>query len=311
RDQLDRLATSPRSVEVLLKVFAGSPYLTEILLREPSVLTQLTNPHTVGDLHSRPEFVESALALASVETTTAARWAALRRFQQGELLRIGVCDFLGLLDLRSVTNQLSLLADALVQSALQLILNDDDGGRFCKPVKQTDGRFEKPCDGFAVLAFGKLGGEELNYSSDIDLVFICDGSATPFATLAQRLNRALSDITSHGFLYRVDLRLRPWGNAGPLVITTTAYLDYLNQQAQLWEKQALLKVRVIAGDFALGEQFLESCQPLIFAAGAEQVRRSVWQAKKRIEHELQRRGRGWGEDKLSAGTIRGSEFVVQ
>src|SRR5713101_853934 len=159
RDQLDRLATSPRSVEVLLKVFAGSPYLTEILLREPSVLTQLTNPQTVGDLHSRPEFVESALALASLETTTAPRWAALRRFQQGELLRIGVSDFLGLLDLRSVTNQLSLLADALVQSALQLILHDEEGGPFSRPAKQTDGRFEKPCDGFAVLAFGKLGGE--------------------------------------------------------------------------------------------------------------------------------------------------------
>ncbi len=341
RELLDLLATAPRSVEVLLKLFAGSPYLTDILLREPSLLRQLTNPNSVGDLRSRQDFVESALA--AVALSPESRWAALRRFQQGELLRIGVCDFLGLLDLRSVTNQLSLLADALVQASLRLIVSDDgddhapaelpkECGATLRVVSSeadfssfvsndedsrrgasshNGGLMPQPLHGFAVLAFGKLGGEELNYSSDIDLVFICDGDAAPFDSLAQKLNRALSDVTSHGFLYRVDLRLRPWGNAGPLVVTTAAYLDYLQTQGQLWEKQALLKTRVIAGDFALGQEFLKQCQPLIFAASAEAVRRSVWQAKKKIEQELQRRGRGWGEVKLGAGTIRDVEFVVQ
>ena len=124
RELLELLATAPRAVEVLLKLFAGSPYLTDILLREPTLLTQLTNPNSVGDLRSRQDFVEAALI--AVELSPESHWAALRRFQQGELLRIGVCDFLGLLDLRSVTNQLSLLADALVQASLQLIVNDDD-----------------------------------------------------------------------------------------------------------------------------------------------------------------------------------------
>lgn len=297
RKLLELLTTAPRSVEVLLKLFAGSPYLTDILLREPSLLSQLTNPNSVGDLRSRQDFLESALA--AVALSPESHWAALRRFQQGELLRIGVCDFLGLLDLRSVTNQLSLLADALVQASLRLIVSDAGGNE------------RSQASGFAVLAFGKLGGEELNYSSDIDLVFICDGDAAPFDTLAQKLNRALSDVTPHGFMYRVDLRLRPWGNAGPLIVSTAAYLDYLQTQGQLWEKQALLKTRVIAGDFSLGNEFLKRCQPLIFAASAEAVRRSVWQAKKKIEQELQRRGRGWGEVKLGAGTIRDVEFVVQ
>lgn len=295
RKLLELLTTAPRSVEVLLKLFAGSPYLTDILLREPSLLSQLTNPNSVGDLRSRQDFVESALAVAT--KTPESQWAALRRFQQGELLRIGVCDFLGLLDLRSVTNQLSLLADALVQASLRLIVSDGESAESLR--------------GFAVLAFGKLGGEELNYSSDIDLVFICDGDAAPFDTLAQKLNRALSDVTPHGFMYRVDLRLRPWGNAGPLIVSTAAYLDYLQTQGQLWEKQALLKTRVIAGDLSLGNEFLKRCQPLIFAASADAIRRSVWQAKKKIEQELQRRGRGWGEVKLGAGTIRDVEFVVQ
>ena len=295
RKLLELLTVAPRSVEVLLKLFAGSPYLSDILLREPSLLSQLTNPNSVGDLRSRQDFVENALVAAAQMPNS--RWAALRRFQQGELLRIGVCDFLGLLDLRSVTNQLSLLADALVQASMRLIADDEGSSETVR--------------GFAVLAFGKLGGEELNYSSDIDLVFICDGEAKPFDTLAQKLNRALSDVTPYGFMYRVDLRLRPWGNAGPLVVSTAAYLDYLQTQAQLWEKQALLKARVIAGDFSLGNEFLTRCQPLIFASSADAVRRSVWQAKRKIEQELQRRGRGWGEVKLGAGTIRDVEFVVQ
>lgn len=290
---LDQLANFPRSVEVLLKLFAGSPYLTDILLLDPALLGQLTS-HSISDLRSRPEFVDSALAMAARETTEESRLTALRRFQQGELLRIGVCDFLGLLDLRSVTNQLSLLADALVQAALKLATNNADS-----------------CEGFAVLALGKLGGEELNYSSDIDLVFLGHDGADHFTSLAQRLTKSISDVTAHGFLYRVDLRLRPWGNAGPLVVSAKTYHDYLRGQAGLWEKQALLKARVIAGDFSLGQQFLRESQSAIFSASPDDVRRSVWQAKRRIEANLQRQGRANGEVKLGAGTIRDVEFVVQ
>lgn len=301
----ERLANSPRSVEVLLKLFAGSPYLTGILLQEPLLLDQLTNPHSVGDLRSRQEFVELALVAAGKEVSADLQVAALRRFQQGELLRIGVCDFLGLLDLRSVTNQLSLLADALVQCAL----------RFLRNVPNSDANdindITAELAGFAVLALGKLGGEELNYSSDIDLIFVGDDDSARFTTLAQQLSKLLSDVSSNGLLYRVDLRLRPWGDAGPLVMPVASYLNYLQAHAGMWEKQALLKARVIAGDFSLGQQFLRESQPLIFSAAADDMRRSVWQAKQRIEMELKRRGRSGGDVKLGAGTIRDVEFVVQ
>ena len=290
RELFRQLLNSPRAVEVLLKVFAASPYLTDILLREPKLLTQLTQPQLLRDLRSRPEFFDAAVTRLDAATSADEQAIALREFQHGELLRIGVCDFLGLFDLRSVTNQLSLLADAVVQAALRMI-----GG----------------CHGFSALALGKLGGEELNYSSDIDLVFVCDGDPARFLELVQRLTKVLSDVTSHGILYRVDLRLRPWGNAGPLVVTVETYLDYLQQQAQLWERQALLKARVIAGDFEVGQRFLQQATPLIFNSAAEDVRRSVLLAKSRIEHDLQRKGKGAGEVKLGAGTIRDVEFVVQ
>ena len=293
RDLFRQLWTSPRAIEVLLTIFAASPYLTDLLLCEPALLSQLTQPQLLRELRSRPEFFDAAILAVEVATTADARAIALRDFQHGELLRIGVCDYLGLFDLRAVTNQLSLLADATVQVALRLIAADS------------------VTHGFAVLALGKLGGEELNYSSDIDLVCICDCDPARFQELVQRLSKVLSDVTSHGILYRVDLRLRPWGNAGPLVVSVETYLDYLRDQAQLWERQALLKARVIAGDFAVGQRFLEQSRPLIFSASAELVRRSVWQAKQRIEQDLQRKGKGSSEVKLGAGTIRDVEFVVQ
>ena len=138
--------------------------------------------------------------LDEFETTLPEKLDALRRYQHWELLRIGACDSFGLLDFKSVTLQLSLLADGITQAALAL-LADELG--VC-------------ADEFCVLAFGKLGGEELNYSSDIDLVFICQSNAGQYWELGQRLIRALMDATSEGFLYRVDMRLRPWGKSGAL-----------------------------------------------------------------------------------------------
>lgn len=318
-----QLVESPRAVEILLKIFAASPYLTEILLREPGLLTQLTQPRWLRDLRSRPEFLEAALARASGATTSEEQAAALREFQHGELLRVGVCDFLGLFDLRSVTNQLSLLADAIVQAALELIRTptrsvSEKPPRIASEAGTSEDSSRVPrvglddaMSGFAVLALGKLGGEELNYSSDIDLVFVCDGDPAPFQDLVHRLTRMLSDVTPRGILYRVDLRLRPWGNAGPLVVSLDNYLDYLQTQAEQWERQALLKARVIAGDFTVGQRFLQRAEPLIFQNSADEVRRAVRLAKQRIEQDLQRKGKGAGEVKLGAGTIRDIEFTVQ
>lgn len=300
RELFRQLLNSPRAIEVLLMIFAASPYLTDLLLCEPKLLSQLTQPQLLRDLRSRPEFFDAALSMVEGAAHAEGQTIALRNYQHGELLRIGVCDFLGLFDLRAVTNQLSLLADAIVQVALRM-------------VQRVTLRVTSDAEplGLAVLALGKLGGEELNYSSDIDLVFVCEGDPAQFQELVQRLTKLLSDVTSHGILYRVDLRLRPWGNAGPLAVSVETYLDYLRQQAQLWERQALLKARVIAGDFAVGQRFLEQARPLIFSTSAEDVRRSVWQAKQRIEQDLKRKGKAAGEVKLGAGTIRDVEFVVQ
>jgi [glutamine synthetase] adenylyltransferase / [glutamine synthetase]-adenylyl-L-tyrosine phosphorylase len=220
---------------------------------------------------------------------------AMRRYQRREILRIGASDLLALYDLRTVTQELSNLADGLVRACLDLASQQSG-------ISAND---------FVVIAMGKHGAEELNYSSDTDLLFIT--AADPFEKLklAKRLIDNIGGVTAEGFLYRVDMRLRPWGRDGFLVSTLDGYIQYLQRHAHIWEKQALLKARPIAGEIALGEKLLESAEPLIFSHAPEEVRTSVFAMKQRTEQILQQKGREWGEVKLGEGSIRDVEFVVQ
>ncbi len=289
------LDENPRAIEMLVRLFTSSRYLTETLLRNPDSLRELIQHRQLADLKSREEFLGCAIAAAAATVDSLAHLNALRRFQRYEILRIGACDLFGLIDLRAATVQLSLLADSLVQACLIHCASE----LHLDPASLT------------VIGFGKLGGEELNYSSDIDLVFLTDRKPSEVMPLAQRLIKAMQDATAEGFLYRVDVRLRPWGRSGELVTTIASYLEYIQSHAELWEKQALLKARVIAGKKEVGTEFLKRADPLIYAGAPRDVRAAVRQAKDRIEAELRRRGRDWGEVKLGTGSIRDVEFVVQ
>jgi glutamate-ammonia-ligase adenylyltransferase len=312
----------PRAVEVLIKIFGGSQYLTETLLCNPEYLDRLTQHRRLAEMKSREEFVAAALEAAGVTADLSGQWDALRQFQRWEILRIGACDAFGLMDLRSATVQLSLLADALIRASLHLWLASKPGFSASRATRSTvDGKTSEVSEvfgslagdltGFCVLALGKLGGEELNYSSDIDLVFLAEEQAEHWSPLAQGLIRALQTPTAEGFLYRVDMRLRPWGRSGALVSTTAGFLAYLRRDAELWERQALLKARVVGGDEALGARVIAECQPIVFAAAPQQVRESVRAAKRRIEAALERGGRQWGEVKSGQGSLRDIEFLTQ
>jgi len=219
------LANSPRTIDILVRLFAGSQFLTEILLHQPEYLTQLVLlPHLAVHKLTRQ-------LRAEIETLTPTSQPAqpdsvinlLRQFQRRELLRIGVCDLLELFDLPVVTSQLSNLADSLIAASLELAS------------EQT----QCTTKGFTVIAMGKLGGGELNYSSDIDLLFVARENADSYRLLGEKLIDILTRVTSEGFLYRVDMRLRPWGRSGSLVTSSQGYLKYLEAHARLWEKQAL------------------------------------------------------------------------
>ena len=292
---LNFLAGNPRAVEILVVLFAGSQFLTEILLRNPELFERLlayrrlARPKSVEQLYME---AQSALAGSQEE---AAALDALRRYQSGELLRIGACDLLDLYDLPAVTRQLSNLADALIRYCLKLA------------AAQAGGSPEQIC----VVGMGKLGGRELNYSSDIDLLFITQADPVLAQRIGEKLIDALARATSEGFLYRVDMRLRPWGRVGPLVSTVPGFAAYLARDAQTWEKQALLKARFIAGDALAGRTFLDQAQPVIFGLSYDELQASVRGMKQRTEAQLRQNGRFWGEVKLGEGSIRDVEFTAQ
>lgn len=302
---LDRLAGEPHTLELLITLFACSQHLTDILLRHPDRFNLLADRKALAEVKDLQRFLAEAratvaswLSSAAKQEDVAAGLDALRRFQRCELLRIGVADLGGLLELASVTAQLSHLADAVIQTTLALVAGTDAPA------------------GLTVLGLGKLGGRELNYSSDVDLLFLAaDASDEALSQqrrrLAERLIFALSQATAEGFLYRVDMRLRPWGRAGPLVTTVGGYLAYLERNARLWERQALLKARAVAGDLALGADFLRRIEPLLFDAGSEAARTGVHNMKLETEAHLRRTGRAWGDVKLGEGSIRDAEFVAQ
>lgn len=289
------LEKNPRVVELLTTLFSASRFLTEILLRNPDSLALLHHRQTLTERKGIDQIAaEAEAAFGAVETYEEQR-NALRGYQRGELLRIGASDFLGLYDLRTVLSQLSRTAIGLVRASLVL-------------AERRSGISE---GGFVVLAMGKLGGYELNYSSDIDLLFIARENAPDYLPLAERLVEVIGSPTAEGFLYRVDLRLRPWGRDGPLVSSLPVYVDYIEKNARLWEKQALLKVRPIAGDLTLGEELRREIEPRIHHVSAAQVRSEIFAMKQRTEEFLRQSGREWGEVKLGVGSIRDIEFVVQ
>ena len=296
-------AHNPRTIEVLVSLFSGSRFLTEILLRHPHYFARLTAHHRLAEQKNAQQLAAEAEAvlkplLANQDhhnVDSLPILDALRQFQRWELLRIGMADLLGSFDLTTVTSQLSFLADSLISAGLSAA------------AQQT----ETALDDFIVVALGKLGGKELNYSSDIDLLFLCKTNGDGYRSLGQGLIDILARTTAEGFLYRVDMRLRPWGRSGALVSTLEGYLNYLEKHAGLWEKQALLKARVVAGSLTLGQQFLTAIQPIIYDVTPEAVRDAVSATKQRIEGQLRKRGQQWGEVKLGQGSIRDIEFVTQ
>ncbi|MDF2439416.1 MAG: [glutamine synthetase] adenylyltransferase / [glutamine synthetase]-adenylyl-L-tyrosine, partial [Abditibacteriota bacterium] len=277
----------------LARLLSWSQALSETLVREPELFDLLRTPATArsrGELRVR---VREQMALCTSDT---ARFDALRRFRRRETLRIGLLDmerqtWRSETDFEMVVHQISDLAQVCVQSALKVLCGD-----------------EQPP--FAVLAMGKLGARELNYSSDIDLLFLHDGESAAMDKLGQTLLRELGASTVEGQLYRVDMRLRPEGNAGPLVSGFGYALSYYESYAAPWEWQALIKARAIAGDARLARRFRKFTRSITWAKRADDDHlRSIIEMKRRSESTEE--GADARNVKQGPGGIRDAEWVVQ
>ena len=229
----------------------------------------------------------------------------LRVFRRREILRIGTRDLCLGMPLTPIVRDLSALADAELQAALDRAAREEGAGDILKD--------------FSILAYGKLGGEELNYSSDIDILGIYEdeGETTEDeAALRRRLmERLREDLTVHteeGPGYRVDLRLRPWGRSGDIVQGRDALLRYYREKAARWEIQALLKLRPVAGSRELGERFLREAATLLDApADRAAVTGAIERNREQAIRQNRTLLRGGRDVKNGRGGIRDIEFLAQ
>jgi glutamate-ammonia-ligase adenylyltransferase len=330
-NNLERLATAamdrgvlfgvlkdhPDAMTVVVTLAATSQFLADTLIRSPQILPWLLDPRVMRPRLPEAMHEEIAAAVRPFRSEEA-RANALRRVKRRELCRIGLRDILGDADLANTTQELSTLADACLAQAWA-IARPGLVERYGVP---RHGEARTPT-AFAIIALGKLGGEELNYSSDVDVCFVyeaegeTDGPAVVpnrvfFARVAERLLALLTTMTEEGAVYRVDLRLRPEGTGGPLALPLDAYRQYHETRGALWERQALIKGRAAAGDERLGRAFLDLARRIAYRPGVEREAVGEIQAvKARIDRMLRARGRQERHVKLGVGGIREIEFHIQ
>ena len=303
-------------LEQLVAVWAGSEFVARACIREPALLADLL---ASGDLATRytPDGYARRLEKAFAEATDEDRLSvALRRFRRREMVRIAWRDLAGLAGLEETLGDLTDLAESLVGAALER-LHGWQVRRFGEP-HDAEGSLQR----LVVIGMGKLGGRELNFSSDIDLIFTyprqgqTDGAKAVsneefFRRLGQRLIKTLAEPTAEGFVYRVDMRLRPFGDSGPLAISFAAFEDYYQNHGRDWERYAMIKARVIAGDRAAGERLLDGLRPFVYRRYLDySAFESLRDMKALISQEMERKGMR-RNIKLGPGGIREIEFIGQ
>ena len=316
----ESLYSNDEAATCLATVFAHSQFLSEELLRRPNWLEMLL---ASGALY-RHMTVDELIAELRVDCPDGVPTAlALATFRRRQILRILLRDTRGLATLSETTGELSALADAILHVAYHHVL-DKFRARYGLPTHANDDGSRMPSE-FSIIALGKLGGSELNYSSDIDLMFLYSANGETngeraidnkefFKRLANELTELLSTYTSEGICYRVDLRLRPDGKLGELCLPLAGAMNYYQTRGRDWELQMLLKARVAAGDLAPGRALLEFADPLIYATTLDfSAVESVSATRLRIGEQLaQKRGSDGELDiKLARGGIRDIEFLVQ
>jgi glutamate-ammonia-ligase adenylyltransferase len=299
----------------LVRLCESSSYVAAQIARYPALLDELLEPRVETERIEKAEFeaeLESRLAHLQ-DADTEARMETLVQFQRANLFRIAVADFSGALPIMKVSDSLTFLAEAVLDYSLEsawLDLTRKHGA----PHYEIDG--ERHAAGFGIIAYGKLGGLELSYGSDLDLVFLHDSkgsrqmtngekpldNAMFFGRLVRRLVHFLTTQTSSGVMYEIDTRLRPEGRKGVLVTSTDAFERYQEENAWTWEHQALLRARPVAGSAAVAR---------MSRVRLDTLREEVVSMRARMRRELDRSEAGRFDLKHGRGGIGDIEFVVQ
>ena len=299
-------------VDFFLWVVEGSGFLTRLMRRYPDVLQDLSR-QSVDAYHAK--LIHNMQATLAECPDRDIAMAELRHTRNKSALSIALADLADHWDVEQVTQALTHLADASVSAALDFLLHEAVRAQHLASFSR---------DGLVVLALGKHGGQELNYSSDIDFVVYYTPDALPLAadvdirkfhiSLVQELAAMLQNVTQDGFVFRVDLRLRPDPGATPVTVSVSAALGYYESMGQNWERAVYIKARPMAGDLAAGQRFIDDLQPYIWRRYFDFAAIEDVHSMKRQIHAV----RGHAEIaamghnlKLGRGGIREIEFFVQ
>lgn len=334
---LQYLHASPKMLGLICTIFGNSDSLAFALIRDPMLVYWLAEENVLSAAPTK-EGMEAALrqSLGALKTTEL-KLDVLRRVRRREMLRIGVRDLLHLATVEETTGSLSDLASVLIHAAYEIVDQDLKALHGTPMQRQANGEWVET--EFAVIGMGKLGAHELNYSSDVDLIYVyasAEGETkkakgtrrTPaqtlsneeyFELLARSLTRALAEQTREGAVFRVDLRLRAEGTVGQLARSLEAYAKYYDQRGQVWERLALLKAWPIAGSASVGAAFVRMVEGFIFEPSPEALSREwalaiirdVRVVKEMIDEKIAERGHQHRNVKLGTGGIREIEFLVQ
>ena len=318
--------TNVNVMRFLNRLFSASYFLSDILVRNPEYFNWLIESNYLSKARDVSELVEEFTASMRIFKSPERRHSVLCRLRRRELLRIGARDLLQLVSVEEITHELSDLAESIIRLAFKEAWNSCVE-MYGDPLIDT-GNGEKTC-AFSIIAMGKLGGGELNFSSDIDLIFVYEdeGETTGinqqekkvqkisnhvfFTYLTRNLLKFLSDYTDEGRLYRCDIRLRPEGESGPLVRSFESYANYFYAQARSWECIAYLKARHIAGDDILGSAFRDLTERFIFyPRDPAAFRRDIIALKERIDYQVREAGLLYRDVKRGYGGIREIEFLI-
>ena len=323
-DVLAQLAHYPTALGYLVAIFGYSSFLAESFLADPALPLQFARDRKFIKLKSREDLMQDYARFA---TTHLQPWlsAQLAHFKRRNYLRIVLKDVLGLSTLGETTLELSMLADVTLWNVLTFC-DQELEKRYGQPqYRDTQGRIVR--SGFSIVSLGKLGGNELNYSSDIDLLFLYerDGETSGgseqdsiitnkeyFVHLAHAITRTITQPTPQGQVFRVDLRLRPEGDLGDLAISIKSALEYYARRAREWELQMLIKARHSAGNVRVTREFLRGVESGIYSSPTDfaAVESVLW-SREKISQKL-RESRGVSIDvKLHRGGIRDIEFLTQ
>jgi glutamate-ammonia-ligase adenylyltransferase len=307
----------------LVQLSAASPWLTDLLAQTPALLDSLLDPRS---LYAPPERAEMAQELVARcahfgPGDTEAAMDLLRRYQKEITLRVAAADVVHALPLVKVSDRLTWLAEVIVAQALEFAWAEMRA-QYGQP-RRADGQAAS----FVVIAYGKFGGIEMGYSSDLDLVFLHDCDALDeesvggarainnnvyFSRLAQRLINWLATQTPAGRAYEIDMELRPNGNSGALVTSLKGFTDYQRGHAWTWEHQALTRARPVAGDAALGEAFRAiRAEVLMRPRDVPKLRQEIIDMRTKMRANLEKKVPGKWDVKQGEGGMTEAEFITQ